>query len=151
MAYLRVMEIRVARLNELPPGFETMSAAADREGFAFVGRVARRWRSGAYLDDSCATLQAAWVGGELAAIGAQSYDEYDPSPAHRRLRHFYVSPQWRRIGVGRVVAEALIEDAFALAPRLHLRATRPLSAAFWDAMGFKRVERADRTHEKVRA
>lgn len=145
------MDIRIARVEaEMPAGFEALRAAASAEGFGFLDRLAVHWRAGAYDGDARACVLGAWLGDELAAIGAQTPDDYDPHPQHRRLRHFYVAPQWRHSGVGRALAAALTADAFSVAPRLHLRATHAVSMVFWDAMGFVRVARPDRTHEKVR-
>ena len=94
---------------------------------------------------------AVFSDGALTAIGAQTFDEYDPSPDHRRIRHFYVAPASRRAGVGRALAGALIQEALHLAPYVHLRATHAVSTAFWDAMGFARTpDRADRTHRLAR-
>lgn len=135
---------------DLPARFAELRASAETEGYLFLNRLAQRWREGAYDGDRHATLRAALDNGALVAIGAQTADEYDPHPDHRRIRHFYVSPDFRRHGLGRRLAEALTQDAFARAPRLHLRATHALSTAFWDAMGFERVTRTDRTHVKVR-
>jgi ribosomal protein S18 acetylase RimI-like enzyme len=97
-----------------------------------------------------ASVWGAEIGGVLIAIGAQTHDDYDPSPLHRRMRHFYVRPDMRRAGVGRALAQQLILDAFELAPRLHVRATHDGARAFWEALGFARVAREDRTHEMVR-
>ena len=144
------MNIRIARVDaELPAAFEPLRAAASAEGFGFLDRLALRWRAGAYDRDVRACVLGAWIGDEFVAVGAQTVDEYDPHPAHRRLRHFYVAPQQRRSGVGRALASALTAEAFAVAPRLHLRATHAVSMAFWDALGFARVSHLSRTHEKV--
>lgn len=145
------MDVRIARIEtELPTAFAPLRVRASAEGFSFLDRLALRWRAGAYDGDARVGVLGAWIGGELAAIGAQTPDEYDPHPQHRRLRHFYVAPQWRRSGVGRALAGALTAEAFAIAPRLHLRATHARSVAFWDALGFARVLHPNRTHEKVR-
>ncbi|MBY0564872.1 MAG: GNAT family N-acetyltransferase [Hyphomonadaceae bacterium] len=144
------MTYRVLQLDRMPPGFEALCDAAESEGYGFLTRLSARWRERRYDDDPLATLRTALDGDALIAIGAQTYDEYDPSPLHRRIRHFYVAPHKRRGGVGRALATALIADAFARAPRLHLRATHALSTAFWDAMGFVRVDRQDRSHQLIR-
>jgi GNAT superfamily N-acetyltransferase len=65
----------------------------------------------------------------------------------RRLRHFYVHPDWRRGGVGRTLAGALAQQGLALAPTITLRATHDVSRAFWEAMGFSRVTHPTRSHE----
>lgn len=134
----------------LPPEFARLSAQARAEGYDFLDRLANRWRGGAYDGDAEADVLGVSDEAALLAIGAQTYDEYDPQPEHRRIRHFYVLPEARRRGVGRELASALTERAFVRAPRLHLRATHALSIAFWDAMGFARVSRPDRSHEKMR-
>lgn len=145
------MSLEVVNLRDaLPPQFEPLRARAEAEGYFFLNRLAQRWSDGAYEGDRNASLRAVLDSDAMVAVGAQTADEYDPHPDHRRVRHFYVSPAYRRHGVGRRLAEALTSDAFALAPRLHLRATHALSTAFWDAMGFERVNRPDRTHAKVR-
>jgi ribosomal protein S18 acetylase RimI-like enzyme len=145
------MPITITRIGaDLPEGFGALEEEARAEGFAFVARLRERWRGDAYDADEAACVLAANFDGELAAVGAQTYDEYDPAPEHRRIRHFYVAPRYRRRRVGRALADALTEEAFRLAPRLHLRATHDLSRTFWDAMGFVRVAREDRTHVKVR-
>lgn len=145
------MSFEVVDLREgLPPQFETLRVSAETEGYLFLDRLALRWSGGAYNGDAGASVRAVLDRDAVVAIGAQTGDEYDPHPDHRRIRHFYVSPDYRRNGVGRRLAETLTGDAFELAPRLHLRATHALSTAFWDAMGFARVDRPDRTHVKVR-
>jgi GNAT superfamily N-acetyltransferase len=139
----------------LPDGFDRLAIAARTEGFDFVDRLGARWKDGAYDDgdnmpDPDASVFAAFEGGALRAIGAQTHDSHDPERSCRRLRHFYVHPDARRASVGRTLASALIQEAFNRAPRLHLRATHALSTAFWDAMGFTRVDHPRRTHKLMR-
>lgn len=143
---------QIVRCAELPAALGVLRAAARAEGFDFLERVFTRWRGDRYLNDEDACVLAAYVDGEPAAIGAQTLDEHDPHPDHRRLRHFYVLPTFRRAGVGRKLASALMQEALHLAPILHLRATHAVSTAFWDAMGFERVVGVShRTHRIVRA
>ena len=134
----------------LPETYDRLASAAAAEGFDFLARLRKRWNDSAYDSDRDASVFGGFVDGDLQAIGAQTCDEHDPDPMHRRIRHFYVHPAVRRAGVGRTLATALIQQAFQLAPRLHLRATHPLSTAFWDAMGFARVDHPTRTHVMLR-
>jgi GNAT superfamily N-acetyltransferase len=142
------MSLELRRLGPLPADFPALADAARREEYEFVHRLGARWDGATYMDDTLATVWGAFADDVLIAIGAQTHDEYDPSPRHRRIRHFYVHPDHRHGGIGRALAAKLIEDAHALAPFLRLRATRVHSAAFWSSVGFTRVEgREDRTHE----
>jgi GNAT superfamily N-acetyltransferase len=145
------MTFALMRLGALPPDFTALREAAKQEGFNFFARLSKCWDGVRYEDDTLATVWGANGNGVLIAIGAQTHDEYDPSPLHRRIRHFYVRPDRRRTGVGYALAQQIIADAFALAPRLHLRATQDLSRSFWDAVGFSRVDREGRTHEMLRS
>jgi predicted acetyltransferase len=141
------MSFELRRLGPLPADFPALAEAARQEGFDFVHRLGARWDGARYMDDALATVCGEFAGDKLIAIGAQTHDEYDPSPLHRRIRHFYVCAYHRRSGIGRALAWKLIEDAHAIAPVLHVRATRVHSAAFWDSVGFSRVDgREDRTH-----
>lgn len=130
----------------LPESFPVPATVAKAEGYDFLERLGARWRDGAYLQDRDASVLAAFSDDHVIAIGAQTFDEHDPHPDHRRIRHFYVHRDYRRAGIGRTLAGALIQEAFQHAPRLHLRATHALSTAFWDAMGFARVDHPTRTH-----
>jgi GNAT superfamily N-acetyltransferase len=144
------MMITVSALHDLPPAFAILREEAAAEGFAFLDRLSDHWRDASYKRDTGAALCAAHADGALVGIGAHTIDFYDPAPDHRRIRHFYVSPSARRRGVGQLLAGAIEADAFKRAARLHLRATHDVSMAFWDSLGFARVMRPDRTHEKVR-
>jgi GNAT superfamily N-acetyltransferase len=145
------MSFALTKIGILPAGFAALTAAAEREHFRFLQRLETCWRGASYEEDELASVWAAEDCGVLIAIGAQTYDEYDPSPLHRRVRHFYVRPDMRRSGIGRALAQQLMLDAFELAPRLHVRAPHPPSRAFWEALGFTPVTgREDRTHELVR-
>lgn len=132
------MSSALTKIGVMPADFAALREAAVLEGYQFLRRLGDRWDGERYRDDELATVWGAVEDGALIAIGAQTYDEYDPSPLHRRIRHFYVRPNRRRGGVGRAVAARLIADARTLAPLLHLRATHALSTAFWDGVGFAR-------------
>ena len=59
-----------------------------------------------------------------------------------RLRRFYVRPVFRRLGVGRCLALALVDPARLLTDRLVLNAETDLATRFWEALGFV-AERCD--------
>ncbi len=79
----------------------------------------------------------AFAPGVLGAVGALTPDPYDPAADLLRIRHVYVRPGFRRCGVGRQLAGALVQQGSALAPRLSLRAADAPAAAFWEAVGFR--------------
>jgi GNAT superfamily N-acetyltransferase len=131
--------LQIVRLGEaLPDDFPVLQAEAAAEGYRFVEGILEEWDAGRYEDgDERNMLLTVYREGILAAIGAVTPDPYDPAPDLLRLRHVYVRPEHRRGGVGRVLASALIQQGFALAPRLSLNAADAGAAAFWEAMGFR--------------
>jgi GNAT superfamily N-acetyltransferase len=102
------------------------------------------WASGAMLFDRPGeALPAAYSEGVLATIGGITVD---PIVAEAlRMRRFYVRRAFRRTGIGRAIAQALLERA--------LRSVRvvTLNAAvdripFWEALGFVPEARHGHTH-----
>jgi len=141
------VSVQVIRIGDaLPESFAALADTARAEGYNFLDRLRVRWRDGAYLNDRVASVFAVFTEDRFMAIGAQTANDYAPSPAHRRMRHFYVHPEHRRSGIGRALAGALIQDAFQLAPILRLRATHDLSRAFWNDMGFAGADAPDCSH-----
>lgn len=72
------MSFALTPILSLPAGFAALAVASEREGYDFLKRLAARWQDGAYDDDELASVWAGEEGGVLIAIGAQTYDEYDP-------------------------------------------------------------------------
>ena len=56
-----------------------------------------------------------------------------------RMRRFYVSPSWRRHGIGRRIAETAIASVPRHVP-VTVHAPSDLAVAFWQSLGFAPVE-----------
>jgi GNAT superfamily N-acetyltransferase len=121
-------------IGELPADFETMRAEARAEGYQFLERLANDWASGAMrFDRSGEVLLAAYSDGVLAAIGGMTIDPVVPDAL--RMRRFYVRSAFRRAGVGREIAQVLLERAFRSVRVVTLNAALN-SVPFWEALGF---------------
>ena len=140
--------VQIVRVEEaLPEGFEALQAEASAETFQHVDRFAEDWASGAMrFDREGEALFAAFVEGELAAIGGVTQDEMDPDLGALRMRRMYVRPAFRRRGVGRALAGAMIQQGMAGATVLTVNAGTPDAPPFWEAMGFAPDSRNGRTH-----
>ncbi len=122
-------------LTELPTGFDTLRSDARSDGHTNMERLAADWASGANrFAGKGEALLAAFVAGELAGVGGMTIDPACPEAL--RLRRFYVRPKFRRLGVGRCLALALIDQAGFLTNRLVLNAETELATRFWEALGF---------------
>jgi GNAT superfamily N-acetyltransferase len=137
--------VRLAQVTDaLPPGFEEMRAEARAEGYRFLERLAADWAAHTTrFDAPGAALLAAFLDAEPAGIGGMTIDPFIPGAL--RMRRFYVRPRFRRRGIGKSMAMALLERAAATG--LPITVNAPATAfAFWEALGFRADPRAGHTH-----
>ena len=138
-------DLRLDRLvGALPTGFETMRSEALAEGYRFIERLATDWASGALrFTRRGEVLLAAYSDGVFAGIGGLTLDPAIPEAL--RMRRFYVRKAFRRRGVGRRLAAALLERARAHGCQVTVNAATG-SAPFWESLGFVPDERDGHTH-----
>ncbi|TCS15842.1 GNAT family N-acetyltransferase [Caulobacter sp. BK020] len=134
-------------LEDLPEGFDALLADAASEGVGHMARLADGWASGDQrFDGDGEALLGALLAGELAGIGGVSIEPAATEPA-RRVRRFYVRPAFRRQGVGRTLASALIQEALDQVDLLTCNAAAsPAAAPFWKAQGFSPDRSGPWTH-----
>jgi GNAT superfamily N-acetyltransferase len=134
-------------IDALPDGIDALLADAASEGVGNTARLADAWAKGDQrFDADGEALLGALLGGELAGIGGLSVEPAAAEPA-RRVRRFYVRPAFRRQGVARTLACALIQEALDQVDLLTCNAAAsPAAALFWDAQGFSRDDTGPWTH-----
>ena len=121
-------------VRDLPPGFAKMRAEASSEGYRFLERLATAWESGIIrFDRDGESLLAAYSAGVLAGIGGLTVEPVIPCAL--RMRRFYVRAPFRRTGIGRMLAIALLDW-----PRLNGVPVTVNAAVgsgrFWESLGF---------------
>jgi GNAT superfamily N-acetyltransferase len=143
----RLAAARLERVvGELPTGFETLRAEARAEGHRNPDRLAADWASGAIrFDRPGEALLVAYVGDELAGVGGLTVDP--AATGAFRMRRFYVRKPFRRCGIGRCLASALLEPAVAGDRPVMVNAATG-SVTFWEALGFVPDERDGHTHKR---
>jgi GNAT superfamily N-acetyltransferase len=142
------MRVQIVRMQgELPEDFERLRAEAAGEEFQHIEKLAAEWASGERRFDGAGEgLFAAFVDGELAGVGAVAREHLEPELGAMRMRRCYVRPAFRRQGLGRALAGAMMQQGLAFAPILTVNAGTPDAPAFWSAMGFTPDPRNGRTH-----
>jgi len=137
--------IRLRRvIDALPLGFEALREEARTDGYRMLDTLAAEWANGTTrFNRPGEALLAAYGGDVLAGIGGLTWEPAIPGAL--RMRRFYVRAEFRRDGVGRALADILLDE-----PR---RAGRTITAnaaagseAFWEALGFTPDRRDGRTH-----
>ena len=132
----RSSTIRLERVVKiLPRGLAIVRAEARTAGYRFLERLVTEWDTGVMrFDRPGEILLVAYSGKTLAGIGGITIDPVVPGAL--RMRRFYVRAAFRRTGIARTIAEALLASAKA-APLITVNAA-PGSEQFWEALGFAR-------------
>lgn len=127
-------------VETLPDGFDVILEAAASEGVRNMAMLEAQWAGGEQRFDEPGALFAALVDGDLAGIGGVTVETGAGEPA-MRMRRLYVLPMFRRFGVGRRLAGAMMQQGLQAAPLLTVNAGASEAAApFWAAMGFERTD-----------
>jgi GNAT superfamily N-acetyltransferase len=131
-------------IENLPAGFDALREEARAEGYLFVERLAADWEACRMrFDREGEALLAAHVTGVPAGIGGLTIEPVLPGAL--RMRRFYVRPLFRRAGIGRTLATALLERARTTGLLVTVNAA-PASVPFWESLGFAPDMRDGHTH-----
>jgi GNAT superfamily N-acetyltransferase len=131
-------------IERLPAGFDALRVEARGEGYRFVERLATDWISGTTrFDREGEALLAAHLNGVLAGVGGLTIEPIVPDAL--RMRRFYVRLAYRRRGIGRELAAALLERAASFTRLVTVNAA-PASTGFWDSLGFAPDPHDGHTH-----
>lgn len=126
-------------VEDLPEDFPSLRAQADAEGVRNLRILAAQWTEPENPFRDPGALFAAFAEGELVGMGGVMPQTVQGRPA-MRMRRLYVAPSARRLGVGRLLAAAMMQQGLQSADLLISNALATEAApAFWEAMGFVRA------------
>jgi len=139
---LKITEDKLINLIQL-------ESEADDEGFNFVGRMIYEFLSG---DNSFSKegeiLYGAYAGQWCLGICGLNTDPYTDEAGIGRVRHLYVSGQFRNLGVGSKLVESVIKMAKLHYRVLRLKAT-PGADGFYKALGFIESHGEHESHRMI--
>lgn len=141
--------LKVSRIESLPFDLGELVAASLREEFFGVQRLSNDWHQGSNrFAERGEALFEARLERRLVAICGLNQDPYSALDAVGRLRHLYVAPDRRRLGVGKVLTTVVLSYAASSFRTVRLRTDRPDADRFYLALGFTRSWRTpESTHE----
>lgn len=84
--------------------------------------------------------------GNLLGIGGLNQDPYSPGLPVGRLRRFYILPDYRRQGIGRRLANALLLEAKWTFLTVILRTYTMQGAQFYESLGFIPYDTSTSSH-----
>jgi GNAT superfamily N-acetyltransferase len=131
------VEVNIERLADLPTSLAVLVAESEQRGYRFVRRLADEWTSSVNrFDQPGEALFGAWAAGRLVGVCGLNIDPYATDGSIGRVRHLYVLEEFRRLGVGRRLMEAVMAAARGRFTLLRLRTEIALAAAFYEKLGF---------------
>jgi len=131
-------------IDALPAGFAAMRDEARAEGFGMLDVLGSEWDAGTTrFDRDGEALLAGYAGDVLAGIGGMTHDPYRTGAL--RMRRFYVRVPYRRLGVARAIATALLDRPEIASRTITANAARG-SETFWESLGFVPAPRERQTH-----
>ncbi|MGI9509288.1 MAG: GNAT family N-acetyltransferase [Geminicoccaceae bacterium] len=129
---------------------KALVADASAEGFEFADRLVGEWKSGVNrFSKPGEKLLGVFDGEVLVAVGGLNRDPYAQKDHVGRLRHIYVHPRYRRLGIGRKLVAALLEDLDEHFEKVRLRTSTTAASRFYQACNFRSSDETDATHEWV--
>jgi GNAT superfamily N-acetyltransferase len=133
------------------PAHLTLVEEAIDEGFEFLSRLMRDWESGENcFDQRGEVLFLIWNNGVPVGVGGLNVDPYALDTCIGRVRHVYVSRQFRRRGMGRALLLEVINFSQHRFRMLRLRTNTEQADRFYRELGFMpTVESNDSTHQMI--
>jgi GNAT superfamily N-acetyltransferase len=129
-----------------------LANVASAEGFGLLDRLVGKVEAGSVLfDDPRQFFLCVVEGGEIIGVGGVTPDPYVSDSRVGRLRHVYIHPNRRRLGLGAALVQELVRIAAAAYPTLRLRAETKGAGALYESLSFKQILDDSATHARVLA
>ncbi|MFP4072899.1 MAG: GNAT family N-acetyltransferase [Actinomycetota bacterium] len=141
----------VQSFQSLPGDMGTLLHVSREEGHNLVERLVDDWEDGSNRFDRWGEVALeARLDSRLVGVGGLNRDPYLDDPSVGRIRHVYVSPDARSLGVGRVLVLSLVEHARGHFSRVRLRTGSAKTSGFYLRLGFVEApDEPDATHQIV--
>ena len=142
-----VSRVRYGDLDLDSADLDLLISEARLEGHHFVDRMVRNWANGINRFERPGEAHlAAFQGDQVVGIGGLNVDPYQTDRAVGRLRHVYVCPDYRRLGIARELVERVIAVGAEHFARIRLRTDNPAAASLYEALGFLPIDEDNATH-----
>ncbi|TLS52545.1 GNAT family N-acetyltransferase [Paenibacillus antri] len=140
--------IRKAQGSVIIHQLDELLVQSKLEGFRFVQRLVDEFAEGRNrFDQPGESLYVCYADSRIVGICGVNRMPANDGIRVGRVRRFYVSPAYRRLGVGRKLMQALLADAAGTFDELQLRTDSIAADRFYRSLGFARVcDREEITH-----
>ena len=131
--------MEIIRVTTLPPSFIELVEEFLVEGHGFVKRTQEEWVSGKNtFSQPGEVFYLAYRAGKIVGCCGINIDPYTTNSQVGRIRHLYVLPSYRRMGIARSLVQKCLTGSSSYFGLIRLRANRRSidSFKFYEALGF---------------
>jgi ribosomal protein S18 acetylase RimI-like enzyme len=133
MEKIEIQKIEQLDFNELA----NLIDQSVEEGYHFMLRLKKEYINGEnrFSKDGEAFFVAKSAG-NIIGVSGLNQDPYLQNPKIGRVRRLYVSKNYRRLGVGRLLIDAIIQEAQKYYIMIILKTDNPIADKFYRSRGF---------------
>ena len=135
-----ITDSNIDSLNEL-----AQDAIAD--GHTSVQRTIDEWKDGSNkFSKDGEKIWGIFLSDQCIGIGGINQDPFIDDRTVGRVRHLYISTQYRRLGLSKVLLKLILTHAKKYFTSLRLSTKNPIAASFYESFGFKKTDGIKVTH-----
>lgn len=139
-----ILEINDSNIDSL----EMIAKEATEENYSFVRKTIDEWKSGVNnFSKKGEKLWGIFINNKCIAIGGLNKDPYIDDKDVGRVRHVYVSKEYRGQGLSIILLKLIISEAKKNFKSLRLSTHNPIAASLYESNGFNKVDGVKVTHE----
>jgi len=142
------MKFKINQITEFNLDFiNPLANEAQFEGYGFVQRTIDEWKSGinTFSKDG-EILFGIFISNSCIGIGGLNVDPYIDDPSIGRIRHIYISQNYRRKGLATLLLNKIIRLASEHFKLLRLYTENPAASSFYESIGFLGINADKVTH-----
>ena len=138
-------QIKIIEMNDdLINSLKELASEATKNGDNFVQRTIDEWESGENtFSKPGEKLWSIYVDNNIVALGGLNKDPYIDNDEIGRVRHVYVSENYRGQGLSKILLKLIIDEAKKHFKTLRLSTKNPIAASLYESMGFEKTDGDD--------
>ena len=142
------MKYAIKRISNLNiRALDSLARDAGSEGYGVVQKAITEWNSGFNrFSKRGEILWGVFIGAKCIAIGGLNVDPFAGNPEVGRVRRIYVSRNYRRKGIAKLLLDRIIKRAKKYFRILRLSTSNPNASNLYKSKGFIEKEGHRQTH-----
>lgn len=138
-----IKKMNIASMKEL----DSLSEEAYNEGYRFVQRTTEEFFNGKNdFSKDGEILFGVYFNNCCVGIGGLNIDPYINKPKIGRVRHLYITKEFRNQGIAYILLKRIISQAKNHFEVLRLSTDNPIAARLYESIGFIEVNEIKATH-----